>query len=292
MHVLILGKGFLGTRIHKYLNNHDGTSSEIYSRKELDYNHFPTLYNKMQSITSSQPNYDVVINASGYTGIPNIDAAEDNREACWNCNVTTPLNIYDACLNRQIPMIQISSGCIYSGYDKEYTELDTPNFGMFNSESSFYSKTKHVAEMMLHEPVPMLGWLFRIRMPFCGENIPRNYFTKILGYDDLITMRNSVTGVGDFCHFIYKFIRGKYPTGAYNVVNEGSIDARNIVKIMEKHGLVNPNHRFIPVELLQTKAKRSNCILSTDKIKVLGLQLPSVRESVEKAVKQLAEVRK
>ncbi|KKN60316.1 hypothetical protein LCGC14_0533660, partial [marine sediment metagenome] len=103
MNVLILGKGFLGTRIHKYLNDHDGTSSEIYSRKELDYNHFSTLYNKMKSPTFPHPNYEIVINATGYTGVPNIDAAEDDRETCWNCNVMTPLNIYNASVSLQVP---------------------------------------------------------------------------------------------------------------------------------------------------------------------------------------------
>ncbi|KKN04190.1 hypothetical protein LCGC14_1099810, partial [marine sediment metagenome] len=179
--------------------------------------------------------------------------------------------------------------------DKEYTEEDTPNFGMFNSESSFYSKTKHVAEMMLHggDPEPMLGWLFRIRMPFCGEDIPRNYFNKLLGYDNLISMNNSMTSVDDLCEFTYKFIKGsKYlPYGAYNVVNEGAMCAEDIVKIMRMEHLTNPNHKFISLDELQTKAKRSNCVLSTQKIQAFGLHLPPLYKSVRKAVSQLREAK-
>ena len=290
MHVLILGKGFLGKAIHKYLNENEGTTAIIYSRRELDYGSFEQLYSNIYSIALNSSNYDVVINASGYTGIPNIDAAEDDRQKCWELNVMNPINIARVCKAVNIPLIHISSGCIYSGYDKEYEENDIPNFGMFNKYSSFYSKTKHAAEMFLAETP---SYLLRIRMPFIGNNSQRNYLNKILNYNNLISMNNSMTNVEDFCIFIYKFVKKFFymEFGAYNVVNEGYTNAKEVVDIMKKYGLENPNHKFIKIEELNTKAPRSNCILSTDKIKYYNLQLPTVQESLNKAIKQLVENR-
>ncbi len=286
MHALVLGRGFLGTRIHRRLNNEEGFSSDIFSRKEFDYTNLNVLYGKISAGWVEMP--DVIINASGYTGVPNIDAAEDDRESCWYNNVMVPITICKVADMLRIPMVHVSSGCIYTGYEKAWAESDIPNFGMFNQESSFYSKTKHVAEMMLENH---MCWMFRIRMPFCGEDVARNYFNKILSYDNLISMRNSVTSVDDFCDFLVKFLSSNMPLPytAYNVVNEGNIEARKIIEIMSEYDLINPNHKFIPLDELDTKAKRSNCILSTDLLKVLKLSLPPVEDSVRKAVKQLAE---
>jgi hypothetical protein len=130
-------------------------------------------------------------------------------------------------------------------------------------------------------------------MPFCGENVPRNYLNKLLGYDNLISMQNSMTSVDDLCAFTHKFIRGSmyYPYGAYNVVNEGAMCAKDVVKIMRMEHFTNPKHVFIPLDELQTKAKRSNCILSTEKIRAFGLQLPTAKESMWKAVAQLRNLR-
>jgi UDP-glucose 4,6-dehydratase len=287
MRVLILGKGFLGSAIHSYLNYQDNMEANIFSKKELDYSNYKVLFNTLVGLTS-QSNYDLVINAIGYTGIPNIDAAEDNKESCYNCNVILPIKINNVCKQANVPMIHLSSGCVYNGYDKHYTELDIPNFGIFNEESSFYSKTKHEAEMMLS--LTNYSWMFRLRMPYCGLEHPRNYLTKILSYDNLINMQNSMTGVGDFCKFLGLFINSgmSHPYGIYNVVNEGHIEAKEIVGMMYEYGLKNPYHRFIPTNQLRTKAKRSNCILSTDKIKKIGLQLPDIKESIMVAIKRLA----
>ncbi|MDP2683476.1 MAG: sugar nucleotide-binding protein [bacterium] len=286
MNILILGKGFFGTRINNFLNKQENIHSEIYSRKELDYCNFNTLHDAIMFHGQSYPKYDVVINASGYTGIPNIDSAEDNMEECYYNNVIVPLNIYKACSELQVPMIHLSSGCIYNGYEKHFTEEDTPNFGMFTAESSFYSKTKHIVEMYLSDKA---CWMLRLRMPFCGEDVSRNLLKKIMNYNNLISMDNSLTSVDDFCNFLLKMLnmRMYLPYGKYNVVNEGYITAKDIVGILAECGFVNPNHVFIPLDELGTKARRSNCILSTEKIKSKNLELPPVGKSIKIAIKQL-----
>ena len=284
--VVIFGKGFLGQTLGKSLLER-GHAVAVYSKQDVDYTNHQVLENWLKSMP-----YCMVINASGYTGVPNVDAAEDNKELCWKLNVQVPATIASAIesagsLHR---MIHISSGCIYNGYDKDYTEEDTPNFGLFNSDSSFYSKTKHAAETVLNG-LPVYS--FRLRIPFDGTLSHRNYFSKLMKYDSLISVNNSITCIDDFCKFVHDFIQKRQssslPFGPYNVVNPGVIEAAEIVQMLRSHGVKNPKHRFIDLDELDTKAKRSNVVLSTEKIDGLGLSLPPVGESLRRCVEEFSD---
>src|SRR3989344_290490 len=82
---------------------------------------------------------DIVINAAGKTGRPNVDWCEDHKEETLHANVTGALVLLEECLKRNIYLVHMSSGCIYEG-DKGgagFTEEDPPNFS-----GSFYSRTK------------------------------------------------------------------------------------------------------------------------------------------------------
>ena len=72
MNVLILGKGFIGQKLHNSLLDKD-VASDCFSKAKLDYtNHW-----KLVTYLTQNPT-DIIINASGYTGVPNIDAAEND----------------------------------------------------------------------------------------------------------------------------------------------------------------------------------------------------------------------
>jgi dTDP-4-dehydrorhamnose reductase len=286
MRVVIFGKGFLGQKLYHSLLE-KGYAVAIYSKRDVDYTNHDTLVAWLKKMPTG-----FIINASGYTGVPNVDAAEDNKELCWKLNAQVPATIATAieAAGGRHWMIHISSGCIYNGYDKDYTEEDTPNFGLFNPDSSFYSKTKHAAETML-EGLPVYS--LRLRIPFDGNLVHRNYFSKLMKYDSLISVDNSVTCIDDFCVFVSRFITRKMnsqylPYGAYNVVNPGVVKAEDIVTALRDHGVMNPNHRFIELSELNTKAKRSNVVLSTERAASIGLELPHVGESLRRCVKEFA----
>lgn len=289
MSVILLGKGFLGQRIFNHLSENK-YNVKIFSKSELDYTNFNVLRNFLDS-RKHLPLF--IINASGYTGVPNIDAAEDEKELCWKLNVEVPAVIASAIEASGVGyLLHISSGCIYNGYEKDFSEKDIPNFGLFNSESSFYAKSKHAAEtILLNYP----SYMFRIRMPFNEELHQRNYLNKLLNYDKLIDESNSLTCINDFCCFINKFISkfkdyGRLPFGVYNVVNEGTANASEIVGMMRAYGIINPRHSFIELDELQTKAKRSNTVLNTSLIKSLGLELPHIIESMRTSVSNMRDL--
>ena len=285
--VLILGKGFMGTRIHEKLQTSSNIKSTIYSRQELDY----TDMMKLNESFMDQPFPDIIINASGYTGKPNVDACENDKESCWNMNTILPVDLQRFCQYAGILFIHISSGCIYDGYDKEFTEEDEPNFGMFSDRSSFYSKTKHAAELMMKDLTDT--YIFRIRIPFTCDNTPRNYINKLLGYDTLISLTNSITCVEEFTEMLFNMIDSRdiysTPWGIYNAVNPNPIDAKEVTSIMSDHGYMNLNWQFIDIADLDTKANRSNCVLSDNKLQSIGYRFKDTKESLNHAIKQLSK---
>lgn len=282
--VLIIGNGFVGKSMYNYLLDYVDSVLDIKQICGLEYTSSEIDNRLADELNNSD--YKYIINCVGYTGYPNVDACEDNKEITKILNVDWPKRLATYCGNVGVKLINISSGCIYDGYDKIYTENDTPNFGVNNPLASWYSKTKHMCEMELNN----LGvFNFRIRMPI-SDNLGscKNYLSKILKYNDLVNLKNSKTVMGDLFEFIYKFIVRDdiipFSTGNYNVVNPEPLSTSQIVDILDNHNLWNPHHKYISLEKLHAKTacRRSNCILSTNYLEELGFGLPKEEESVIK----------
>lgn len=294
MKILILGKGYIGNYLVAANKEHEiihiGKSDLDYS----DVNTFRTFLHR--STIYPKPKIDWIINCSGYTGRPNVEGCETDKENCYHYNVTVPLYLTRIANQMHIPIIHIGSGCIYDGYGREYNEDDFPNFGADSQFSSFYSKTKDAFERLSQH---MERYVFRIRIPFNGIPESKNYLWKLLNYNNLISQENSITNVDDLVNFVYKFIKIKKPSnaphsscitnGIYNVTNKGSVDAKTVTEMLKENGLENPNWKFVSIADANFKVGRSNCVLNTSKIEKLGLELPSIKESLERAIKQYAD---
>lgn len=281
--VIILGDGFVGSQLSEYFEKKN-IQHCIYSKARFDY----TQKDDFKSfLTNIKDDIKCIVNCSGYTGSPNVDACETNKQTCWNLNVQYPLNIANICSNMNVPYIHVGSGCIYSGYDKVYTEEDEPDFGLYSNESSFYSKCKDAFEKLIKGLNNC--YVFRIRIPFTDTLSSKNYFMKLLKYNTLINELNSVTSIKDFNVFVEKFIDkiDEMRYGVYNVVNTQPVKAEEIIKLFKDNGIENKLWSFIETKNLNTVAKRSNCVLSTDKIKSLGLELPETFSSLKRDIELL-----
>lgn len=277
MKILILGKGYIGNYLA--ITETDINHEIIHiSKSDLNYED-PNIFKDFLEKESNK--FDWIINCSGYTGKPNVEACESNKEICYHYNVTVPLYITKVANSFRIPIIHIGSGCIYDGYSQDYTEEDLPNFGADSQFSSFYSKTKDTFEKLSQH---LERYIFRIRIPFNGIPEPKNYIWKLLHYDNLISEPNSVTNIDDLRTFLYKFIEIKRPFGIYNVTNKGSIEAKEVVEILKSYGLDNPKWNFVSVKDANFKIGRSNCILDTSKIENMAIELPDVKESFKKSI--------
>lgn len=257
MKLLILGKGYIGTNLRNYLVKE---KHEVYnfSRAELDYSSEERLYNFL----IKQP-VDAVINTSGFTGRPNVDECETKKEQCWKLNVLLPKLIEDTCKEVDANFIHVSSGCIYSGYEKDFTEDDKPNFGMFEDHSSFYSKSKHAGELNLDHN---FSSIVRIRMPIEGELTDKNLLTKLLKYNNIIDFRNSKTDITVLCEFI-ETLADNFQAGIFNAVHGNSLSTKQVVDIMKEFGIENKDWEFVPYDDLDIACNRSNCVLDNAKSK-------------------------
>ena len=253
MSTLILGKGYIGKHLKNYAEDNN---VEIVSKEDLDYTNGDYLYD--YCLTN---NIKTIINTSGFTGLPNVDGCEDNKEECFFYNVRVPVIIESICKSLDINFIHIGSGCIYEGYEKNYTEDDVPNFGVYDQHSSFYSKTKHISEMMLDKNFTNI---IRIRMPIEGKLTNKNLLTKLYKYSKLIDFANSKTDICKLCEFIYT-VRDNFKAGIYNAVHSNSLTTREVIKILKEFNIENKEWKFVPYEALELKCNRSNCVLDNSK---------------------------
>ena len=122
------------------------------------------------------PFIGTVINAAGYTGKPNVDACEKNKEDTLHGNVLWPQILTNWCTLNDIVLGHVSSGCIYQGRrddGKPFTEEDAPNFTWEKNNGSFYSGTKAIGEKVVSKWNKSYVW--RLRIPFEENNNSRNY---------------------------------------------------------------------------------------------------------------------
>ena len=283
--VIVLGNGYIGKKLYKYLTE-TMTGVDVVTMSNYAYNN-PTLLREslFAALKSEFNNHEQkwLVNCVGYTGKPNVDACENDKQSCWDLNVTFPTILADFCLQHNIKIVNISSGCIYDG-PKIYSEEDDPNFGISNGDSSWYSKTKHAAELCL-SAYPNV-YTLRIRMPVCNDfNLSKNYLTKLLKYNNLLQETNSKTIIEDLTHTVNRLINMEnVPAGVYNCVNPEPLSTKEVTEILDKYGMWNPHWKFINYKQLKEHitANRSNCVLSVDKSTEYGLQFPTERESLHR----------
>lgn len=292
MSILVLGKGYISGKIEKYWD----IDEELIrvSRSEYDYLDKDILNSLLDNY---KPKF--VINAYGFTGKPNVDSCEDHVEECRERNIYDSIHICSIIGEKDIPCINISTGCLYNDENGcVFNEDDKHNFGVGNPTASVYSKSKSEFESKFinycifgqgSDAEPVRQYLLRIRMPFDDEMDDKNYINKIIKYDKLINYPNSVTYVYDLVKFIETIIEKEVPRGIYNVVNKNPIKAEDVIEIWNQ---VTENDKQIDKwysvdDLLSMglmKCRRSNCVLSTEKIEKYYPALIDSRIAVREAI--------
>jgi len=271
MKYLIFGRnGWLAQKFHNFLEDSQISDVDITDlgaiRKELD---------------DRKP--EVVINAAGITGRPNIDWCEEHKLETVAGNVIGSLNVLQACQERNIYWVHFGSGCIFQGDSpdrkgwKENDEAVPP---------SFYSWTKYWADSILKN-FPVL--IIRLRMPIDVEPSSRNLIDKLKKYSKIINNENSITVIPDFLDATKQLINKKR-IGVYHVVNPGTISPSRIMEVYKE--IVDPNYQFEVItdeDLYKQKlavARRSNCVLNTDKLQKEGIVLKPIKERIKEVIKE------
>jgi len=208
-----------------------------------------------------------VLNSAGITGRPNIDWCEDHKPETMRTNVIGTLNLADLCYQRGIHCTVYATGCIFA-YDEKhplgsgigFTEEDVPNFA-----GSFYSQTKSYMEPMLKEYPNCL--ILRVRMPVADDLFHRNFVTKIVKYDRIVNIPNSMTILTEMLPVSLGMAK-KGLTGVYNFTNPGVISHNQVLDLYIKY--IDPTYTYKNFSLEEQakviKAGRSNNELDTTKL--------------------------
>ena len=291
MKILIVGKGYIGDRLAHFLAKDPAFEVHSINQQQCNYTN-PVDYSRFLAYHTNDLGmpFNRVIVCCGYTGTNNVDDCElpENKATTWFYNVVVPEQLVTTGRLYNTDTIVVGSGCIYNGYDKVFTEQDVPNFGLYNTDSSFYSKTKHAAETVLADKCH----IFRIRIPYTYIPCKKNYLNKLLNYSTTLNMKNSITSVDDFYNFIYNFLlldKAKViDFGIFNVVNPEPVFAEDVVKLLISNNVPGSEKVWRLVGTtgeIPIKAGRSNVVLSDEKVSELGLRLPNTLESLDRYIK-------
>ena len=282
---LLLGHtGYVGSAISRYLT-HENIAFRGVSRADHDYTNLAVLRNLLRE---TKPQF--LINCAGYTGKPNVDACEDHKAECLAGNAVLPGTIRIACEEAGIPWGHVSSGCIYTGSKPDgsgFTETDKPNFSFRTNNCSFYSGTKALGEECLEGAENCYIW--RLRIPFDSIDSPRNYLSKLMRYDKLLSATNSISHLDEFVRACWQTWSRRIPFGTYNITNTGSVTTEQVVDLIQKHLGIKRQFEFFESEqqFMQQAARtpRSNCTMDNSKLIAAGIEISHVTDALTNALK-------
>jgi 3,5-epimerase/4-reductase len=276
MKILILGKGYIGTRCVNSWPNADICTEKINS-----------IDDALQILEQYQP--DVVLNTIGIKGKPNVDWCETHQiETMWG-NVVVPIMIAQACQEKNIYLLHIGSGCVYYGDSPSpdgWTEDD------FANPQATYSKSKYAADLALSE-FPNTG-IARIRMPLDNIPSPSNIIDKLVTYEKIIDVENSLTVIEDMVDVLYQLMEKK-AIGIFHLTNPGTIRHKEIIEMYQKIVDSSITKKWISNDELvkqglAVKGRSNNC-LQSENLSKLGIKMRPVKEAVKDTLEKYATLK-
>ncbi len=279
MKILIIGAGYMGQRCKEEWGDEAELSEKIIETKR----------DALDEIERVKP--DVVFNAAGVKGVPNVDWCEDNQLKTILGNTLEPIVLAQACQEKGLYLLHMGSGCIFYGdaphEDKAWREDD------FGNPRPVYSRTKWAADLVL-STLPNVG-IARIRMPIDWKPSPGNLINKLAGYPKVIDVENSVTIVEDMINVFHQLLEKK-AAGIFHVTNPGTMRHREFIALYEE--LVDPTHTnewITNDELvgqgLATKG-RSNNFLANENLGKVGITMRPISEALRETFVKYAEAKK
>jgi 3,5-epimerase/4-reductase len=277
MKILIIGKGYLGTRCAETWDD------AILSDKIVE-----TVQDVEELITIHNP--DVVLNSAGIVGKPNVDWCETHELETVKGNTVLPIIIAEACANKGVYMLHMATGCVFYGkspHKGPWTEED------YGNPVAVYSKAKFAADLAL-SALPNIG-IARIRMPLDSKSHPANLLDKLAKYEKVVDVQNSLTVVDDMIDVFYQLLEKK-AEGIFHVTNPGSIKHKEILAFYEKYVDKNHKNEWITeqelVRLGLADKKRSNNIMTSLNLPKYDIKMRPVKDAVEEAIKKYAKNKK
>ncbi|MBI5370103.1 sugar nucleotide-binding protein [Candidatus Uhrbacteria bacterium] len=279
MKILIFGNGYIGNRCKDVWGDEAVVSTA----------HVHSKHDALDEIRKHQP--EVVLNAAGVKGHPNVDWCEDHQIETIAGNTMMPILLAQACADAGVYLLHMGSGCIFYGdsphEDRAWREED------FGNPAPVYSRCKWAADLVL-STLPHVG-IARIRMPIDWKPAGGNLIDKLATYPKIIDVENSVTIIDDMISVFHQLLEKK-ATGIFHVTNPGTMKHRELMGLYKE--LVDPAHtcEWISNEELVTqglaKKGRSNNFLANTRLAQFGITMRPVQEALRDTIQKYAEAKK
>jgi 3,5-epimerase/4-reductase len=290
---LIYGsKGWIGSQVVSLLKNDE----YILGQSRVDDSH-----NVEQEIINHKPTHIMIFTGRTH-GIHNgreyttIDYLEQEGKLTENLrdNLYGPLSIALLCQKYQIHLTYLGTGCIFDFDDKHlygqeingFTEESMPNF--FGSS---YSIVKGFTDRLMHQ-LENHVLNVRIRMPITGDYNKRNFITKIINYEKICSIPNSMTVLPELLPCMIDMAK-KNITGTINLVNPGLINHNQILEMYRE--IVDPNFTWINFSLEEQNkvlaSGRSNNYLDTSKLESM-YSVKNIKDAVKDCLYQMKNNKK
>merc|ERR1712087_951216 len=154
---------------------------------------------------------------------------------------------------------------------------------------SFYSETKGYMEMILRNYPNCL--ILRVRMPISDDLIHRNFVTKIVKYERVVNIPNSMTVLYEMLPASLAMTK-KGLSGVYNFTNPGVISHNEVLDLYTKY--VDPTYKYknftIEEQSKVLKAGRSNNELDSTKLMrdmPEGVKINDIKTAVELCMQRM-----
>ena len=226
------------------------------------------------------------------TKYPTIDYLEQKGKLKENIrdNIFAPMVLGLLCKKYNIHFTYLGTGCIFD-YDTThlfgneqtgFNENDIPNY--FNSS---YSTVKGYTDQLMHLLEDDCLNL-RIRMPINDKLDPRNFITKILNYEYICSIPNSMTVLDDLLPCAVEMAINK-ETGTINLTNPGVITHNEILEMYRD--IIDPSLKWNNFTIEQQDkvlaAGRSNNCLDTTKLQSKFPNILHIKESVKQTIMRM-----
>lgn len=274
MKILLYGhNGWIGNRFSNIIVNKGHVVVMGKSRLE----NIDNLQNEVERVSP-----DRVVSMTGRThggGIKNIDYLEGEGKLTENMrdNMYGPLMLSIVCGRLKIHYTYLGTGCIFNSGSEEFDESNGPNF--FGSS---YSIVKGFTDSIMKTCDNVLN--VRIRIPIADDGSDRNLITKLLGYKKICSIPNSMTVLPELLPILLRMVEDK-EVGTINLVNPGSITHNDILGMYRE--IVDDTHTWENFTVEEQneilKAKRSNCVLSSRKLRSYT-EVKNIKDSVREMI--------
>jgi dTDP-4-dehydrorhamnose reductase len=234
---------------------------------------------------------ELVINCAAFVTKPSVELCEDHKADCLLGNTVFPAQVAAACQAADVPLLHVSTGCLYDDGGKEFGTPRMPPFKesdppmlTFDRGAGYYVGSKELAERLVRQYEKT--WICRVRLPFDQYDHPRNFLSKLLSFSKVLDTRNSMSHRGDFVKACLDLIELSAPFGTYNMTNPGAVWTHDICDRMNTAGMSKGFTYWEWDEFVQNirRTPMSNAELDVSKLLATGVKMRTVQEAIEDSI--------